>query len=49
MKTKSPKKIKLPRNIPLDDLRARRDIAVADGNLLLAFAIARRIDKVKGY
>ena len=40
-------KIKLPKNLTLEDLRWRRDLAMHEGDFDLAFACAVRIDAVK--
>jgi len=40
-------KVKLPADLTLEELRARRDLAQRDGALELAFACARAIDKLR--
>lgn len=48
MKPKKTKKIVLPKDATLEELRWRRDLAAKDGQLDLAFACALAIDRKKG-
>lgn len=42
------KTLRLPKNVTLEDLRWRRDLALRDGDRKLALACAIAIDKKRG-